>query len=55
MALSKLQGNGTWNMICLWENKGLWDIFLLYVDDMLVVGVNMQDIDVLKKIGKFFC
>jgi hypothetical protein len=29
--------------------NGSFIIFLLYVDDMLVAGTNMQDINVLKK------
>ena len=30
------------------QNDGSYIIFLLYVDDMLVVGSNMQEINVLK-------
>ena len=33
------------------KNDGNYIIFLLYVDDMLVAGSNMQEINVLK--GKF--
>jgi hypothetical protein len=47
------QGYSRWNFdYCVYFKKienGSYIIFLLYLDDMLVAGSNMQDINVLKK------
>ena len=37
------------------QNDDRYIILLLYVDDMLVAGSNMHEINVLEKIGKFIC